>query len=189
MKSQVVHTVWCYISGKTAGEIWNWSLLEVKGFKGWGGQVGLLKGGGNYRVENCGLGVSSATENSSLATNLFYFGHQQATYCGFLSKTTATWFSRCILHYEWHVTLQPLMSSLCKQAHILYELFIGRQLATVNKSSFPTDFYASFSGGQARRYREKHPRSIGQTGVGLLCRAAGPPLLLFPGRVGLEMVY
>ena len=30
MKSQVLHTVWCYISGKVAGEIWNWSLLGVK---------------------------------------------------------------------------------------------------------------------------------------------------------------
>ena len=27
MKSQVLHTVWCNISGEAAGEIWNWSLL------------------------------------------------------------------------------------------------------------------------------------------------------------------
>ena len=32
MKSQVLHTVWCYISGEAAGEIWHWSLLGVKGF-------------------------------------------------------------------------------------------------------------------------------------------------------------
>ena len=32
MKSQVLPTVWCNISGEAAGEIWNWSLLEVKGF-------------------------------------------------------------------------------------------------------------------------------------------------------------
>ena len=25
MKSQVLHTVWCYISGEAAGEIWHWS--------------------------------------------------------------------------------------------------------------------------------------------------------------------
>ena len=31
MKSQVLHTVWCNISGEAAGEIWNWSLLGVKG--------------------------------------------------------------------------------------------------------------------------------------------------------------
>ena len=31
MKSQVLHIVWCNISGETAGKIWNWSLLEVKG--------------------------------------------------------------------------------------------------------------------------------------------------------------
>ena len=31
MKSQVLHTVWWYISGEAAGEIWKWSLLEVKG--------------------------------------------------------------------------------------------------------------------------------------------------------------
>ena len=32
MKSQVLHTVWCYISGEAAsGVIWNWSLLGVKG--------------------------------------------------------------------------------------------------------------------------------------------------------------
>ena len=27
MKSQVLHTVWCNISGEAAREIWNWSLL------------------------------------------------------------------------------------------------------------------------------------------------------------------
>ena len=31
MKSQVLHTVWCDISGEAAGEIWHWSLLGVKG--------------------------------------------------------------------------------------------------------------------------------------------------------------
>ena len=30
MESQVIHTVWCNISGEAAGEIWNWSLLGVK---------------------------------------------------------------------------------------------------------------------------------------------------------------
>ena len=31
MKSQVLHTVWCNMSREAAGEIWNWSLLGVKG--------------------------------------------------------------------------------------------------------------------------------------------------------------
>ena len=31
MNSQVLHTVWCYITGEAAGEIWNWPLLGVKG--------------------------------------------------------------------------------------------------------------------------------------------------------------
>ena len=31
MKSQVLHTVWCNITGEAAGEIWTWSLLGVKG--------------------------------------------------------------------------------------------------------------------------------------------------------------
>ena len=31
MKSQVLHTVWCYISGEAAGEISYWSLLGMKG--------------------------------------------------------------------------------------------------------------------------------------------------------------
>ena len=31
MKNQVLHTVWCNISGEAAGEIWHWSLLGVKG--------------------------------------------------------------------------------------------------------------------------------------------------------------
>ena len=26
MKSKVLHTVWCNISGEAAGEIWQWSL-------------------------------------------------------------------------------------------------------------------------------------------------------------------
>ena len=31
MKSQVLHTVWCDISGEAAGGIWHWSLVGVKG--------------------------------------------------------------------------------------------------------------------------------------------------------------
>ena len=31
MKSQVLHTVWCYITGEAAGEIGDWSLLGLKG--------------------------------------------------------------------------------------------------------------------------------------------------------------
>ena len=31
MKSQVLLTVWCNISGEAAGEIWHWSLSGVKG--------------------------------------------------------------------------------------------------------------------------------------------------------------
>ena len=31
MKSQVLLTVWCNISGEAAGEIWSWSFLGVKG--------------------------------------------------------------------------------------------------------------------------------------------------------------
>ena len=30
MKSQVLHTVWCNISGDAVGEIWNWSFLGMK---------------------------------------------------------------------------------------------------------------------------------------------------------------
>ena len=33
MKGQVLHTVWCNISGEAAEEIWHWSLLGVKGLK------------------------------------------------------------------------------------------------------------------------------------------------------------
>ena len=33
MKSQVLHTTWCHISGEAAGEIWTWSLLGVKGLR------------------------------------------------------------------------------------------------------------------------------------------------------------
>ena len=40
MKSQVLHTVWCYISGEAAGEIWNWSLLGVKGLSSRPFQIG-----------------------------------------------------------------------------------------------------------------------------------------------------
>ena len=31
MKNQVLHTVWCNISGVNEGELWDWSLLGVKG--------------------------------------------------------------------------------------------------------------------------------------------------------------
>ena len=37
MKSQVLHTVWCNISGEATGEIWNWSLLGVKSERGGAG--------------------------------------------------------------------------------------------------------------------------------------------------------
>ena len=30
VKTQVLHTVWCNISGEATGEIWNWSLLGVQ---------------------------------------------------------------------------------------------------------------------------------------------------------------
>ena len=33
MKSQVLHTVWCNITGEGTGEIWTWSLLEYPGFQ------------------------------------------------------------------------------------------------------------------------------------------------------------
>ena len=33
MKSQVLLTVWCNISGEAAGEIWHWSLSGVKGLR------------------------------------------------------------------------------------------------------------------------------------------------------------
>ena len=33
MKSQILLTVWCNISGEAAGEIWHWSLSGVKGLK------------------------------------------------------------------------------------------------------------------------------------------------------------
>ena len=33
MKSQVLHTMWCNITGDSTGQIWNWSLLGVKGLK------------------------------------------------------------------------------------------------------------------------------------------------------------
>ena len=36
MKGQALHTVWCDISGKGAGEVQNWSLLA--GVKAWVGQ-------------------------------------------------------------------------------------------------------------------------------------------------------
>ena len=35
MKSQIPHTVRCNITGEAAEEIWHWSLLGVKGLKGW----------------------------------------------------------------------------------------------------------------------------------------------------------
>ena len=42
MKSQVLHTVWCNISGEAAGGIWHWSLLEVTGLNPYGGFMLLL---------------------------------------------------------------------------------------------------------------------------------------------------
>ena len=33
MKSNVLHTVWCSISGEATGETWNWSLLGGRGWK------------------------------------------------------------------------------------------------------------------------------------------------------------
>ena len=33
MENQVLHTVWCNISGEATGEIWNGSLLGLNGLK------------------------------------------------------------------------------------------------------------------------------------------------------------
>ena len=33
MKSHVLHTVWCNMTGEATGEIWTWSLSGVKGLK------------------------------------------------------------------------------------------------------------------------------------------------------------
>ena len=35
MKRHVLHTAWCNISGEAAEELWNWSLLGVKGLIMW----------------------------------------------------------------------------------------------------------------------------------------------------------
>ena len=35
MKREVLHTVWCNITGEATGEIWTWSLLGVKGLTRW----------------------------------------------------------------------------------------------------------------------------------------------------------
>ena len=43
MKSQILQTVDCDISGEAAVEIWNWSLLGMKGFKISGGAQGEVK--------------------------------------------------------------------------------------------------------------------------------------------------
>ena len=32
-KSKVIHAVWCNITCEAAGQIWTWSLLEVRGLK------------------------------------------------------------------------------------------------------------------------------------------------------------
>ena len=40
MESQVLHTVWCNISGEATGEIWYWSLLGVKGWRRGGSMSG-----------------------------------------------------------------------------------------------------------------------------------------------------
>ena len=42
MKGQVLHTVWCKISGEAAGEIWNWSLLGVQGLMVYLGGIVVL---------------------------------------------------------------------------------------------------------------------------------------------------
>ena len=40
MKSKVLHTVWCNISGEAAGEIWHWSLLTTQRFTAHAGMCG-----------------------------------------------------------------------------------------------------------------------------------------------------
>ena len=39
MKSQVLYTVWCYISSEAAEEVWFWSLLGVKGLTAVSGAI------------------------------------------------------------------------------------------------------------------------------------------------------
>ena len=55
MKSHVLHTVWCNISGEAAGGIWNWSLLWIR-----------LMARGTYVVEVLFLRFHEAPEQRSV---------------------------------------------------------------------------------------------------------------------------
>ena len=43
MNTQILHNVWCDISAKTAGELWSWSLLGVKGLRELGNCIGAAE--------------------------------------------------------------------------------------------------------------------------------------------------
>ena len=66
MKSQVLHTVWCDISGEAAGEICNWSLLGVKG------QTRILLIQHQRAVDHCDIQQDpSISQNKYFSLTLF----------------------------------------------------------------------------------------------------------------------
>ena len=105
MKSQVLLTVWCNISGEAAGEIWHWSLSGVKGLN-WTHFSSIERRSNqihsrphfqqyvliwihfamdNYNLDNLGILIMWQFYYVSLSSSLFLF------YCCFRTSFRAFW--------------------------------------------------------------------------------------------------
>ena len=73
MKSQVLHTVWCNISG--VGEILNWSLLGAKGLTYWIWSVIQLSIHSSSIHPSIRLSIHSLTQSSILSFSISFLIH------------------------------------------------------------------------------------------------------------------
>ena len=89
MKSHVLHTVWCNISGEAAGEIWNWSALGLKGviqFSKFTHPLGFV-----HMTFVC-LSRNGVFHKASVfeSANVQFFDHRITKHCNVISKDE-TW--------------------------------------------------------------------------------------------------
>ena len=107
MENQVLHTVWCYIPGEAAGEIWNWSLLGVKGLS----QTSLRL----LKLQVCCALVSCSLPLSLLGLiNLKFPLHHNHKY---LPHSMKNWEFHGLL--RWKMITQPILTT--SLTHFLFE--------------------------------------------------------------------
>ena len=151
MKNHVLHTVWCYISGEAAGEIWNWSLLGVKGLNlvkpnlfpaGWAWLSTIL----TCLLIFCSLhfqdGFAAPEEEAAIDDEAPPFGDEQDEYWGAQRTTLAGWLgvfwpnqALLLLFSHSPQTMTSQQGSMCQQIIHWYWKYICKQQHTATQEA------------------------------------------------------